>query len=317
MPISLHANIARPDEAAHVVEHHLDGIGLLRTEFLFLDAVEPPTVDFQYEVYRHIVEAVNGKPVVVRTLDVADDKRPRFANRPFRRQTLAFRGLRFSLKEHDLFYSQVAAVARLARNRDVRILLPMVVDARDVAQALDIVSECADREGLKRRLPLGIMIETPAAAVLVDRLLEKADFVSVGTNDLTQYMLAADRGSADVDDDFSILHPALLRTIGHLAGACSSAGKPISVCGEAGGDPQAACLLAGLGIRQLSMSPVRAARVRQTLRAHAMSELEQLATEASECATTSEVRHLLADRLPVEPPNPRRDDTLVAQRAAS
>lgn len=298
IPIGLYGNITRPEEARQVEEHHLNGIGLLRTEFLFLDAMEPPSIDFQADVYRDIVKSARGKPVVVRTLDMAADKQPRFLAKPFDHRVLPFRGLRFSLKEADLFREQVAALAKVARHNDVRVLLPMVVDPQDVVRAADIIGEQAEKEGLRKGPPVGVMIETPAAVILFDRLIEKVDFVSIGSNDLTQYLLAAERSAIDFDEDYSILHPAVLTTIRQLVVQSTAAAKPLSVCGEAAGDPGSACLLAGLGVRQLSMSPVRAARVRQALRSTSLGQLEQLAQDALECTTTGDVRMLLRAGLP-------------------
>jgi phosphoenolpyruvate-protein phosphotransferase (PTS system enzyme I) len=295
--VALYANIARPEEARQIEEHHLDGIGLLRTEFLFLDAIEPPAIDFQARVYRDVIESAQGRPVVVRTLDMAADKQPRFLAKHFDHRVLPFRGLRFSLKEANLFREQVAALTRAMGQSDVRILLPMVVDPQDVVRAADIISDQAEKAGLAKRPPIGVMIETPAAVVLFDRLIEKADFVSIGSNDLTQYLLAAERSAIDLDEDYSIHHPAVLRTIRQLVLLSTAAAKRLSVCGEAAGDPESACLLAGLGVRQLSMSPVRAARVRQILRSASIERLGQLAQRALECATTGEVRMLLRAEL--------------------
>lgn len=294
--ISLLGNVARPEESLQVMKHRLDGIGLLRTEFLFLDSSAPPSVEFQTQVYRQIVDAVPGKTIVVRTLDMAGDKHPRYLAAEFDHQLLAYRGLRFSLKERDLFQAQVTAIARLPAERDVRILLPMVIDPQDLVRAIEIINDCSAKEVRHKRPSVGIMIETPAAVVLLDRLLEHVDFLSIGTNDLTQYLLAADRSAIDFDDDYSVLHPAVLRTIHQVVTQSVAAKKPLSVCGEAAGDPKVACLLAGLGIRQLSMSPVRSARVRQALRNKSLKQLEQLAADVIRCGTTSETR-LLMERL--------------------
>lgn len=295
--ISLLANVARPEECDQVMRHRLDGIGLLRTEFLFFDANEPPNVDFQTQVYQQILEALPDKTVVVRTLDMASDKHPRYLSTEFDHQLLAYRGLRFSLKEQYLFKSQIAAITRLPAERDVRILLPMVIDPQDVVRAIEIIDEFSAKQGRRKRPPVGIMVETPAAVMLLDRLLKHVDFLSIGTNDLTQYLLVADRGAVDFDDDYSVLHPAVLRSIQQVVSQSIAANKPLSVCGEAAGDPKTACLLAGLGVRRLSMSPARAARVRHALRKQSIEVLEQLAGEAIHCATTSETRKLMENRL--------------------
>ncbi len=295
--VELYANIARPEEACQVEEHHLNGIGLLRTEFLFFDAVEAPSIEYQQTVYRNILDAAGGRPVVFRTLDMASDKHPRYLARRFDHQLLPFRGLRFSLKEKTLFREQVEALVTLAPGRDVRILLPMVIDPQDVDQAIEIIETFAARHGIARRPQVGLMVETPAAVVMFDRLVEKVDFISIGTNDLTQYLLAADRGAIDSDEDYSVLHPAVLRVIRGIIAQCDSAHKPVSLCGEAAGEPHSACLLAGLGVRQLSMSPVRAARVRYCLRRVSMARCVQLAGDALDCTTTSDVRSLLRNEL--------------------
>jgi phosphoenolpyruvate-protein kinase (PTS system EI component) len=301
--VALYANIARPEEVCQVEAHHLDGIGLLRTEFLFLDAVEAPTVEYQQAVYRQILDGAGNRPVVFRTLDMASDKHPRYLARRFDHQLLPFRGLRFSLKEMTLFREQIEALVTLANGRDLRILLPMIIDPHDVDQALEIIENSSARHGVQRRPQVGLMIETPAAVVLFDGLVEKADFISIGTNDLTQYMLAADRGAIDTDEDYSILHPAVLRTIRDVVCKSKSAGKHVSVCGEAAGDPFSACLLAGLGVQKLSMSPVRAARVRQLLRGVSMAHCVELSHDALKCTKTSEVRELLHSSL-TDAPSP-------------
>jgi phosphoenolpyruvate-protein phosphotransferase len=295
--VALYANIARPEEVHQLQEHHLDGIGLLRTEFLFLDAVEAPSVEYQRVVYRDILDAAGNRPVVFRTLDMASDKHPRYLASRFDHQLLPFRGLRFSLKEATLFRDQVEALVTVAVNRDLRILLPMVIDPHDVDQAIEIIEDSSKRHGIAKRPQVGIMVETPAAVVLFDRLVSKADFISIGTNDLTQYLLAADRGAIDTEEDYSVLHPAVLRTIRDVVAQSISANKPLSVCGEAAGDPHSACLLAGLGVRQFSMSPPRAARVRQLLRSVSIEHCVRLTHEALECARTSDVRSLLRSRI--------------------
>jgi phosphoenolpyruvate-protein kinase (PTS system EI component) len=173
----------------------------------------------------------------------------------------------------------------------------MVIDPQDLVRAIDIIEEYSQQQGRPNRPPVGIMIETPAAVILLDRLLEHVDFLSVGTNDLVQYVLAADRSAIDLDNDYSLLHPAIVRTMDQLVTQCVAAKKPLSVCGEAAGDPKIACLLAGMGIRQLSMSPVRAARVRSALRKQSIKQLEALALEILQSGTTAQARSLLEQQL--------------------
>lgn len=292
--VSLQANIRRPEESEQVSQHCLDGVGLLRTEFLFLDASAPPSREFQSDIYRFIANAVQSRPVVVRTLDISGDKRPRFLSSRFAGKYLGARGLRLSLDE-GLFQTQAAAIVQAAKDHDVRILLPMVIEASDVFRAIQILNEKSKEEGLARPPLLGVMIETPAALLLLETFIEAVDFVSIGTNDLTQFMLAIDREAIDRVDGYSALHPAVLRAIRQTVAHATKANKPISVCGEAAGDPRTACLLVGMGVRQLSMSPVRAGDVRYLLRLNELTSLELLAERALTCSTTEEVRKLLCN----------------------
>lgn len=291
LPITLTANLGRPEEAEAVNQQHLDGVGLLRTEFLFLDAPDPPDCDYQAEIYAGICRAIGGRPLIIRTLDMSADKRPRFLKARFAQPRLSFRGLRFSLEEGALFRTQVTAIGRVAKSYNVSILLPMVVDAHDVDRAVDIIQDSLG-DGI-RRPPVGAMIETPAAMILLEDFIEKVDFVSIGTNDLTQYLLAADREAVDDVADYSILHPAVLRSIRQVVAIAAAADKPLSVCGEAGGDPDTACLLIGMGVRQLSMSPAVAPQVRYRLQMSRVKDLENLAYEAMACKTTAQVREVL------------------------
>jgi phosphotransferase system enzyme I (PtsI) len=304
--ISLQANIGRAAEAEQVVRHRLDGVGLLRTEFMFLDAPRPPERDLQHGIYRQVAEALGGRPLVARTLDVAPDKRPRFLEaRGADRRALAFRGLRFSLEEGELFETQVTAITLAATEHDVRILLPMVVDPHDVSRAIGVVDEAARRCDLARRPLVGAMIETPAAIAMLDDFIEQVDFLSIGTNDLTQFMLAVDRAAIGVTDSYSVLHPAVLRAIRCVVERARAADRPLCLCGEAAGDPRIACLLVGLGVTQLSMSPARTPSVRYALCGCHGTDLERVAQAALVCRTAEEVRELVDRSLRPEPQAPQ------------
>ena len=268
--IRLYANIGRADEAEAVGRHALDGVGLFRTEYLFLDEPGEPSFDRHLANYQAVAEQLGERPVVIRTLDLGGDKFSRFlVSQHEANPMLGLRGLRFSLTHgHTLFETQVRAILAIAApHRDVRILLPMVLGPGDFSAALAIIQDLASGERPPARLKVGAMIETPAAVLTIREILELADFASIGTNDLTQFMLAADRNALDINEDHSVLHPAVLRAIKLVADAAADAGKPVCVCGEAAANPAIAGLLIGLGIRELSMSPAASVLVRQRIRA--------------------------------------------------
>jgi phosphoenolpyruvate-protein phosphotransferase len=291
--IGLHANIGRAHEVEAVGRQALDGVGLFRTEYLFLDEPEAPAFDKHRAVYRAVAEQLGERPLVIRTLDLGGDKFPRFlAPHHEANPTLGLRGLRFSLTSgRALFETQVRAILAVAAgHRDVRILLPMVLGPDDFSAALAIIRELARREGVRERPKVGAMIETPAAVLTIGEILELASFASLGTNDLTQFMLAADRNALEVIEDHTVLHPAVLRAIKLVADAGARAGKRLSVCGEAAADPAVAALLIGLGVRELSMSPAASPRVRQRIRTLDTRDVEALATAALGCKGADGVR---------------------------
>ncbi len=298
--VSLLANINRPHETQLVTDHHLDGIGLFRTEFLFLESAEPPSFEHQVSVYRQIVEALPDHPVVLRTLDLGGDKLPAFLA-PHRETNpnLGLRGLRFSLAEHTLFATQSRAIVAASQGHaQTRLLLPMVLGPRDLADAVDVIQAASTDLGYVQGPQIGAMVETPAALFALDEIFQIADFVCLGTNDLTQFLLAVDRNAFELAEDYSVLHPAVLRAIANVVEAGRRADREVSVCGEAASYPRTACLLVGLGIRVLSMSPLRAARVRYMLRQTRIDHLEKLAEQALRSTSADAVRSLLED-LPV------------------
>jgi phosphoenolpyruvate-protein phosphotransferase len=281
--IGLHANIGRAFEANDVGRHHLDGVGLFRTEYLFLDELEAPSFDKQRAAYQDAAERLGERPLVIRTLDLGGDKFPRFiASHREANPTLGLRGLRFSLTTgRPLFEIQVRAIlAVAAEHRNVRILLPMVLGPADFTAASTIVQDLARRAKLHAMPMLGAMIETPAAVLTISEILAIADFASIGTNDLTQFMLATDRNALGMTDEEAVLHPAVLRAIKLVADAGAAAGKTVCVCGEAAADPAVATLLVGLGVRHLSMSPAASARVRRCIRALDGRDAEARAIQA-------------------------------------
>ncbi len=297
--VHLYANIGRRFETDQVIRHRLEGVGLFRTEYLFLDQAAAPSFARQRDLYRQVAASLAGLPLVIRTLDLGGDKWPAFLQRQFEvNPNLGVRGLRFSLlASQELLRTQIRAVLHVARDFDVRIMLPMVLGPADLKQAISIIREVADTEGIARLPPIGALVETPAAVFTIDEILAAADFISIGTNDLTQFILAADRNALALIDDYTVLHPAVLRAVHQMLRAAASAGKPVTVCGEAAADPRVACLLAGLGARMLSMSPVSAARVRYALRAARQDAMEHLAQTALGCDSAACVAALITDLL--------------------
>lgn len=297
VPIRLYANIARPHEAAEVARHYLDGVGLFRTEYLFLGEQKPPGFERQRDAYQLAAELLGGRPLVLRTLDLGADKNPPYLAARFPvNPSLGLRGLRLCLAAEELFRTQLRAILANFPRHDVRILFPMVLGAGDLQRALAVLRSVAAEAGLEKLPPVGALIETPSAVFTIGEIVRHVDFVSIGTNDLTQYVLAADRNSLEMFEDCSILHPAVLRAVKAVVQAAAAAKRPLCVCGEAAGDPVVARLLVGLGVRELSMSPALAPRVRQLLRGASCAELERFAQEAVECESPEAVRQTL-DRL--------------------
>jgi phosphoenolpyruvate-protein kinase (PTS system EI component) len=231
---------------------------------------------------------------VIRTLDLGGDKVPAFlAPQRESNPNLGSRGLRFSLDHPELLRAQLRAVMAAGRGRRESLLFPMVLGEGDLREAIAQVHLAAAEEGLTHLPRIGAMIETPSALFSLPQILRQVDFVSIGTNDLTQFMLAADRNAVQLAEDYSVLHPAVLRAVRHVVEACRDADREVSVCGEAAGDAETAGLLVGLGVRRLSMSPLRAAAVRYHLRCARLDELQTLAERALASESAAEVRRLL------------------------
>lgn len=267
--IDLFANIELPDDVQAARDNGADGIGLFRTEFLFLNRREVPSEDEQYEAYRKVVKGMAGKPVVIRTYDLGADKtldHARSAINP----ALGRRGIRLSLSEPAMFGMQLRAILRAARFGPVRILIPMISNVQEV-DATRVAIERAREELRDRRvafgedIQLGGMIEIPAAALALNMFLKRLDFVSIGTNDLTQYTLAIDRGDEEVADLYDSLHPAVLMLVAHTLAGGEKAGVPVSICGELAGNPKLTRLLLGMGLRHFSMHSSQILEVKQQI----------------------------------------------------
>ncbi|MGB9752556.1 phosphoenolpyruvate--protein phosphotransferase [Roseiflexus castenholzii] len=282
-PVTIWANINHPLEARIALEQGAEGIGLFRTEFLFLGRSTPPDENEQYEAYRAVVEMMEGRPVIIRTLDIGGDKRVEYLDLPHEpNPSLGIRGLRLAMRRPDLFQTQIRAMLRAATHGDLRILLPMVAIPDEVTWAREQIHSAAEslaRQGIPHRadVPVGVMIETPAAAITADLLAREAAFFSIGTNDLAQYALAADRTSADVSARYSQTSAAILRLIAQTVGAAIRARLPVCVCGESAGAPDVAPLLIGLGVSQLSMNPASISIVKERLSETMMTQAQAAA----------------------------------------
>ena len=273
--IALFANLELPREIEQAIAGGAEGIGLLRTEFLFMNRLDLPSEEEQFQSLRELIKGMEGRPITVRTLDVGGDKLTAALDAHHgggANPALGLRAIRLSLKVRELLDTQLAAFLRASAFGSLRILLPMistVAEVRQVRDAMMVVARRLKRRGIKIAdplPPLGVMIEVPGAALAADALAQVADFFAIGTNDLTMYTLAIDRGDEQVADLYNPLHPAVLRLIQFATEAALRARIPVSVCGEIAGDPRYAALLLGLGIRELSMAANALPRVKQRIR---------------------------------------------------
>ena len=261
------ANISRAEEADGLAEAGADGIGLFRSEFLFLNRSEAPSEEEQYEAYRHAAEAMGGQETVIRTMDIGSDKRAEWLEMPEEiNPALGLRGLRVSLKYRELFRTQLRALLRAAKAGNLRIMIPMVASEWELDEALKELRAAAEELDARKEsyaIPdVGVMIETPAAVMIAPELAAKARFFSIGTNDLGQYTLAVDREARDMDAYFNPMHEALLRMIGMTVKAAHEKQIPVAVCGELAGRPEAIGTLIRLGVDELSVSPAKLAATR-------------------------------------------------------
>ncbi len=291
--VDVTANAGSPADAAEAMKMSADGIGLLRTEFLFLERSTAPTEDEQFSVYRAIAETMQSLPVIVRTLDIGGDKPlPYIQLKAELNPFLGERGIRLCLNRPELFREQLRAILRAASYGKLRIMFPMVSDVTEIRQARAIIDELR-RELNAPEIQIGIMIEVPSAALLADKLAPEIDFFSIGTNDLTQYTLAMDRGNASLAAKHDGLHPAVLRLIAHTIESAHKHGKRADICGELASDPAAVPVLIGLGMDELSVSIPSVPTVKAQVRGLKLSDIQPLAQQALECSTAQEVRELI------------------------
>ena len=307
--VALLGNIEFPAEVAPCLGRGASGIGLYRTEFLFLNADRPPTEDEQFATYEAVVRSAKGRPVTFRTLDLGSDKLVSYRNGhpPEPNPALGLRSLRLSLRDPDLFRTQLRAILRASALGDVRVMFPLVSTLAEFRQAraiLDKVAAGLVAEGVPvpADLPVGVMVEVPSAAVMADQLAREVDFFSIGTNDLIQYTLAVDRTNETVADLYSAADPSVLRLIAMVVKAAVPRGIDVTVCGAMGGDPIYATLLLGLGIRLLSMPPHQLPEIKRVIRAIREDRAKLLAAEVLDLDSAAEVvarlREALREALP-------------------
>lgn len=276
--VELHANIELPEDVAVAKENGATGIGLFRTEFLFLNRGDLPSEDEQFEAYRRVAVEMEGMPVTIRTFDLGADKQVADATRVAPNPALGLRAIRLCLAEPRLFHHQLRAVLRASHYGKIRILIPMLSSMHEIEQALHLIAEAKESLDAQdipydNNVEVGGMIEVPAAALSVNMFMRKLDFVSIGTNDLIQYTLAIDRSDDSVAHLYDPLHPAVLELVSHIIRSANRAGKPVAVCGEMAGDTRLTRLLLGFGLRQFSMHPAYLLAVKQVVLKTGVSDL--------------------------------------------
>ncbi len=295
----LACNIGSPDDVANALDHDCEAIGLFRSEFLFMDSPELPSEDEQFEAYRKVATALKGAPVIIRTLDVGGDKEIPYLHmqkedNPF----MGFRAVRYCLANPDQYKVQLRALLRASAFGDVKIMIPLVTCVEEVKAVKELVEECKHEladEGRKfdENIQVGIMVETPAASLIADKLAEVADFFSIGTNDLIGYTMCADRGNDTISNLYQVYYPSVLRSLKNIIESGSKAGIMVGMCGEAAADPLLEPLLVSWGLEEFSMSAPSILRARKTISQWSKAECDALAEKVLTLDTAAEVKAAL------------------------
>ena len=300
--VELAANIGTPKDLEGVVNNGAEGVGLYRTEFLYMDSHEMPTEEDQFEAYKAVLEGMNGKPVVVRTMDIGGDKELPYLPLPHEMNPfLGYRAIRISLNEPEMFRTQLRALLRASVYGKLRIMFPMIATLNDFRGAKALLEEekaklIAEGVAVSDDIQVGIMIEIPAAAVLAHQFAKEVDFFSIGTNDLIQYTMAADRMNERVSYLYQPYNPSILTLIKHVIDSAHKEGKWAGMCGEMAGDQTAVPLLVGLGLDEFSMSASSVLKTRSLISKLTLCDMQALAAKAiNECATVEEVEALVAE----------------------
>jgi phosphotransferase system enzyme I (PtsI) len=297
--VLLVANIGNPDDANGAAEHDAEGIGLFRSEFLFMDATELPSEDDQFSAYQKVAIRMKGQPVIIRTLDVGGDKEIPYLDlkhedNPF----MGFRAVRYCLANPDQYKVQLRALLRASAFGDIKIMLPLVTCIDEVRQAKALIEECkaelrAEGTSFNENIEVGTMIETPAASLIADDLAEECDFFSIGTNDLIGYTMCADRGNDRVSYLYSVYQPAVLRSLKRIIGEGNKAGIMVGMCGEAAADPLLVPVLLSFGLDEFSVSAPSILRTRKIISQWTKAEADALAEKVLTLKTESEVKAAL------------------------
>lgn len=299
VPVELFANIELPQDVPQALDAGAEGIGLFRSEFLFMNRKDLPSEDEQFEAYREVAQAMQGRTVVLRTLDIGADKALSGDGGARPNPAMGLRAIRFCLAEPQMFLTQLRAILRASHYGRVRMLLPMVAHAQEVEQALALIKQAEqqlEEKGVPhdREIEVGGMIEIPAAALALPMFIRRLDFLSLGTNDLIQYTLAIDRTDDAVAHLYDPLHPAVLHLISHSIRTATRAGVPIAVCGEMAGDPQLTRLLLGVGLRNFSMHPAQLLTIKERILRTNLDEVRPLAQRVLRSSDPARTRDLLA-----------------------
>ena len=297
----LACNIGSPDDVANALDHDAEAIGLFRAEFLFMDATELPSEEEQFQAYRKVATALKGAPVIIRTLDVGGDKEIPYLHmekeeNPF----MGYRAVRYCLDNADQYKVQLRALLRASAFGDIKIMIPLVTCVEEVRAVKELVEVCKaelDQEGFKFNpdTEVGVMMETPAASLIADKLAEEADFFSIGTNDLIGYTMCADRGNDRISNLYNVYYPAVLRSIKNIIECGVKAGIMVGMCGEAAADPLLEPLLISFGLEEFSMSAPSILRARKTISQWSKQECDELAERALSLSTSAEVKALLEE----------------------
>ena len=297
----LACNIGSPDDVANALDHDAEAIGLFRSEFLFMDATELPSEEEQFQAYRKVATALKGAPVIIRTLDVGGDKEIPYLHmekeeNPF----MGYRAVRYCLDNADQYKVQLRALLRASAFGDIKIMIPLVTCVEEVRAVKELVEVCKaelDQEGFKFNpdTEVGVMMETPSASLIADKLAEEADFFSIGTNDLIGYTMCADRGNDRISNLYNVYYPAVLRSIKNIIECGVKAGIMVGMCGEAAADPLLEPLLISFGLEEFSMSAPSILRARKTISQWSKQECDELAERALSLSTSAEVKALLEE----------------------
>jgi phosphotransferase system enzyme I (PtsI) len=292
--LTLRVNLDQPDEVLEAMRVRPEGVGLFRSEFLVIGRRTIPTEEEQYRAYRKVVESFPDHPVTLRTFDIGGDKFPIFLDAPSEvNPYLGWRAIRVCLDRPNLFHNQLRAAVRAAAHGRMRLLLPFIVSVDEIRRTREMLREVCDSLDVSEvggAIPLGVMVETPAAVEIVDLIAPHVDFLSLGTNDLTQYVVAVDRGAAHLADRYDPLHPALMRMYRRLRASADDHGLELGVCGDLATDPVGLGALLGLGYRTFSLPPYVFPEVREWVSSVSVAELESLAEEAAHAETADDVR---------------------------